>query len=167
MLSLDPASREQEGVLANLMQLYAYDWSELGTLDVGEDGRFADYPLAAYWQEEWRHPFLLRVDGKLAGFALIAGRSRLTGEPGVFDMAELFVMRRFRRRGLGLAAAGAAFDRFPGPWEVRQRDENVAATAFWRKVIDRYTGGDYREVRWDDAAWVGPVQRFASRVPSG
>jgi len=160
MLSLDPAAREQAGVLANLMQLYTHDWSELRPLELGDDGRFADYPLAAYWQEDWRHPFLLRVDGKLAGFALIDGRSRLTGAQDVFDMAEFFVVRRYRGRGIGLAAACAAFDRFAGPWEVRQRDENAAATAFWRKAIDRYTSGRYQEVRWNDAAWVGPVQRF-------
>jgi predicted acetyltransferase len=162
MVALDPATRDQEGVLANLMQLYIYDWSELTPLDVGEQGRFADYPLAAYWQEAWRHPFLLRVDGKLAGFALVAGRSRLTGAEGVFDVAEFFVMRRYRGKGVGQAAARALFDRFPGPWEVRQRDENAPATAFWRKAIDRYTGGQYQEVRWNDAAWVGPVQRFSS-----
>jgi predicted acetyltransferase len=162
MVSLTPAAREQLVVLHNLMQLYAYDWSELGRLEIGEDGRFADYPLDPYFEDDWRRPFLVRVDGRLAGFALIAERSRLTGAAGVYDMAEFFVMRRYRGQGVGTAAACAAFDRFPGPWEIRQRDENTAATAFWRKVIGRYTGGNYQEVRWDDAAWTGPVQRFSS-----
>src|SRR3954454_18720729 len=162
MIALTPATREQRVVLDNLMQLYTYDWSELGPLDVGEDGRFADYPLAAYWQDDWRHPLLLSVDGKLAGFALVSARSRLTGAAGVFDMAEFFVLRRYRRQGVGTAAARAAFERFRGPWEVRQRDENVEATAFWRRAINRYTGGRYQEVRWDDAAWTGPVQTFSS-----
>src|SRR5262245_48238870 len=98
------------------MQLYCYDWSELRPLDVGDNGTFGDYPLDAYWQEEWRHPYLLKVDGKLAGFALIVGQSCLTGATGVFDMAEFFVMRRYRRKGVGFAAAAAAFDRFKGPW---------------------------------------------------
>ncbi|HTA20455.1 MAG TPA: GNAT family N-acetyltransferase, partial [Polyangia bacterium] len=99
MISLDPATRDERGVLENLFQLYAYDWSEIRPLDVGPDGRFEDYPLDAYWLEPWRHPFLLRVDGKLAGFALVSQRSRLTGAGGVNDLAELFVMRRYRRRG--------------------------------------------------------------------
>lgn len=163
MISLSPASKEQQATLNNLMQLYSYDWSELRPLDVGEDGRFDDYPLDVYWQDPWRHPFLLRVEGTLAGFALISGRSRLTGSEGVFDMAEFFVMRRYRRRGVGLAAACAAFDRFPGPWEVRQRDDNVEATAFWRRVVARYTNGAYQEARWNDATWVGPVQLFSTR----
>jgi predicted acetyltransferase len=161
--SLDPATRDERGTLENLLQLYAHDWSELLPLDVGGDGRFDDYPLDAYWLEEWRHPFLLRVDGKLAGFALVSERSRLTGAAGVTDMAELFVMRRYRHRGIGCAAAFAAFDRFKGPWEVRQRTENVQATAFWRRAIERYTNGNYREDAVNDPTWVGLVQRFSSR----
>jgi predicted acetyltransferase len=167
MLSLSAATREERTVVQNLMQLYAYDWSELRPLEVGDDGRFADYPLDGYWEEDWRHPFLLRVDGKLAGFALVATHSRLTGAEGVKDMAEFFVMRRYRGRGIGLGAATAVFERFPGPWEIRQRDENGAATAFWRKAVGRYTDGDYEELRWNDAAWVGPVQRFSSRRRAG
>jgi len=162
MISLDPAAPEESATLGNLMQLYVYDWSELGGLDVGADGRFADTPLDAWWSEDWRHPFLLRVDGKLAGFALVAARSCLSGAAGVHDMAEFFVMRGYRRRGAGLAAACAAFDRFPGRWEIRQREVNVAATAFWRRVVARYTGGRYQEVRWDDESWTGPVQRFST-----
>ena len=162
MISLDPARPEERLPLANLLQLYSYDWSALLPLDVGDDGRFDDYPLDAYWQDDWRHPFLIRADGKLAGFALVSLRSRLTGAAGVADMAEFFVMRRYRRRGVGLGAASAAFDRFKGRWEVRQRPDNVEATAFWRRVIARYTKGNYQEDVLNDAVWTGPVQRFSS-----
>lgn len=162
MVSLDPATQDERGTLRNLMQLYVYDWSALLSLDVGDDGRFADYALDVYWTEAWRHPFLVRVDGKVAGFALVSERSRLTGAAGVTDMAEFFVLRRYRRSGVGFAAACAAFDRFKGPWEVRQRRDNVDATAFWRRVIARHTHGKYDEDDRNDAVWNGPVQRFSS-----
>lgn len=162
MISLDPAGATERPVLENLFQLYAYDWSEIGWLDIGVNGRFAEPSLDAYWRDDDRHPFLIRVDGRLAGFALVAARSRLTGAAGVFDMAEFFVMRKYRGRGVGFAAASAAFDRFTGRWEIRQRDENVGATAFWRRVVARYTDGSYQEARRDDATWVGPVQTFTS-----
>src|SRR4051812_15530870 len=162
MISLDPTTAAERPVLDNLFQLYAYDWSDLLSLDVGRDGRFATPSLDAYWQEGHHHAFLIRVEGQLAGFVLIGTRSRLTGAPGVFDMAEFFVMRRYRRQGVGFAAASAAFARFSGRWEIRQRDENAAATVFWRRVLARYTGGSYEEVRCDDATWVGPVQTFTS-----
>jgi predicted acetyltransferase len=162
MISLDPARKDERLVLDNLFQLYTYDWSERLPLDVGDDGRFDGYPLDAYWRDDWRHPFLIRVDGKPAGFALVSARSRLTGTAGVSDMAEFFVMRRYRRKGVGFAAASAVFDRFKGPWEVRQRPDNADATSFWRRVIARYTNGSYQEDVWNDASWTGPVQRFST-----
>jgi predicted acetyltransferase len=160
--SLRPAPLAERGALESLMQLYAYDWSEILPLDVGTDGRFAGAKLDAYWGEEGHHPFLLRVDDTLAGFALIAERSRLTGARGVFDMAEFFVLRRFRRQGVGIAAAFAAFDRFKGPWEVRQRVEATAATAFWQRAVGAYTGGRYEQAAWSAPEWTGPVQRFST-----
>jgi GNAT superfamily N-acetyltransferase len=113
-ISLSAAAEAERVTLENLMQLYIYDWSELRPLDVGGDGRFEADALDSYFEYDWRHPLLLRVDGRLAGFALVSRRSRLTGAAGVFDMAEFFVMRRYRRKGVGLAAAAAAFDRFKG-----------------------------------------------------
>jgi predicted acetyltransferase len=161
-VSLRPAEAGERAALESLVQLYCYDWSELTPLEVGGDGRFEALALAPYWLDDWRHALLLRVEDKLAGFVLILERSKLTGTSGVFDMAEFFVMRRYRRRGVGLAAAFAVFDRFKGPWEVRQREENIAATAFWRRAIHDYTHGNYREVRWDRPEWTGVVQTFST-----
>jgi predicted acetyltransferase len=160
MISLRQATKNERTALENMMQLYAYDWSALRPLDVSKNGRFDDYPLDAYWRDAWRHPFLIRVEIKLAGFALISTKSHLTGVSGVADVSEFFVMKRYRRMGVGRAAAMAAFDQFKGPWEVRQRRENAEATAFWRRVIDEYTRGEYQEAMWNDAAWTGPVQSF-------
>lgn len=151
--------------LRALFELYVYDFSEALGLDVEEDGRFRGPPLDAYGTDPRCHAFLIRVDGKLAGFALVQERSRLTGDETVRDVAEFFVLRRYRRRGIGEQVAGWLFDRFRGTWEVRQKAENVAATAFWRRAIGRYTNGRFDEVTWDDARWRGPVQRFA--VPDG
>jgi hypothetical protein len=41
---------------------------------------------------------------------------------------------------------------------VRQKKQNQAATAFWRRVIGRYARFD--EELLDDERWRGPVQRF-------
>jgi predicted acetyltransferase len=157
-----PASKGQERVLRHLMSLYVYDFSELMGLDVEEDGSFKLPELSSYWRDPWRHPFLLRVDGKLAGFALVHQRSRLNGADGTHDMAEFFVLRRYRRQGVGEQAARELFGRFRGPWEVRERAANVDAIAFWRRVIERHTGGQFREVSWADDTWQGPVQLFTS-----
>jgi predicted acetyltransferase len=162
--SMTPATEDERTVLENLVQLYVYDWSELLHFEIGANGRFEDFSLDAYWLDNWRHPFLLRVGDNLAGFALIEERSKVTGNRGVFDMTEFFVLRKFRRRGVGLAAAFAAFDRFKGPWEIRQREENPVATTFWRRAIGDYTRGNYQDMRWDRTEWTELVQTFSTRI---
>ena len=164
-LTLAPATPADEPRLSALFELYVYDFSEFLGLDIGDDGRFRVPSLASYFVDPERHAFLAHVDGKLAGFALVSERSRLTDKGGVFDMAEFFVLRKFRRSGVGQTMAGAVFDRFLGPWEIRQRHENVHATAFWRRVIGRRVGGAWREESWEDARWRGMVQRFESKAP--
>jgi predicted acetyltransferase len=157
-----------EPVLERLMQLYAYDFSEIMYLDVDELGRFSGgTPLATCWKESWRHAYFIRTavpsGGRIAGFTILDERSRLTDDPDVADVAEFFVLRRYRRQGVGRAAAAAAFALFPRRWEVRQTAANVAATAFWRQAIGAYTFGAYTETFVDNARWRGPVQRFDAR----
>ena len=62
-----PARPEQEPILANLLELYAHDFSEFHDLELGPDGRFGYLGLPLYWSESGRHPFLVWVGGKLAG----------------------------------------------------------------------------------------------------
>jgi predicted acetyltransferase len=104
-----------------------------------------------------------RVDGHLAGFVILDEKSRITGDSEVMDVAEFFVMRKYRRKGVGLTAAMIAFDFFPRRWEVRQMAKNVSATAFWRKAIAQYTSGRFEEIVFDDDRWRGPVQSFDAR----
>jgi len=165
MVSLISVTQASRVALDNLMQLYVHDWSELLPMDVGADGRFPTPALDPYFREDDHHAFMIEADEQVAGFVLVVSRSRITGTAGVHDMAEFFVLRRYRRQGVGLAAAAAAFARFAGPWEVRQRDENVAAIAFWRRAIDRFAAGCFQEARQDDERWTGLVQTFSSAGP--
>lgn len=159
-----PATGADRSVLKNLMQLYLYDLSEIEGIDVDERGRFSYPALDLYWTEAGRYPFLIRVDGRLAGFALVSQHSRLTGPFEGHTIAEFFILRRYRRMGVGRAAATQIFDRFPGRWEVATIATNIPAQAFWRSVIDRYTGGRYHEVWLQDERWRGPVQSFVTPV---
>src|SRR5258707_5040919 len=96
-----PAAAEQEPILANLLQLYAHDFSEFLDVPLRADGRFGGYKnLSLYWREPDRHPFLVWVDGKLAGFVLVKRWSEVSGDKNAWDMAEFFVIRAYRRRGI-------------------------------------------------------------------
>jgi predicted acetyltransferase len=164
-VQVTPATgREERARLLALFELYVYDFSEMLRLDVGADGRFHGPALEAYWADARCHPFLVRVGEKLAGFALVQQRSRLSGDESVFDMDQFFVLRRYRRSGVGQQMAAWLFDHFRGVWEVREKAENVGGIAFWRRIIGRYTGARFEELLLDDERWRGPVQRFDSRI---
>jgi predicted acetyltransferase len=162
MVTLERLAEPDRPLLENLTQLYMYDWSELIELEVDARGRFGPYPLDPYFTDASRHPFLIRDGAAIAGFALLCSQSRLTGRAGVYDVAEFFVLRRHRRRGVGREAARALLSQFHGPWEVRQRAGNPAATAFWRAVIGELTSGAFEEVAWSDDRGPGVLQRFTS-----
>ena len=156
------ATRSDQPVLRELFQLYAYDFSEIIHTEVGDNGRFPDPRLVAYWCDAWRFPFLLRVDDHLAGFALVHRGSRISNDDDVWDMAEFFVLRRHRRARVGMRAAHHLFAMHPGRWEIRQRRENAFATLFWRRAVSTYTNGSFFDELLDDPMWQGPVQRFTS-----
>jgi predicted acetyltransferase len=158
------AGLSEKTALQNLMELNLYEFSEMEGLDVDDSGRYGYRYLDLYWTEVERHPFLIRVDGKVAGFALVRQGDSFMGEPPSIctHMAEFFILRKYRRQGAGTRAARELFDRFPGRWEVAEIPENAPAIAFWRKVIAGYSRGNYEEVWLDNERWKGPVQTFTS-----
>ena len=149
-----------------LYELYSYDFSEIYQLDVDELGSYGHKDLIGCWSEQDRYPILFRVDEMLGGFAIVDHRSYLTGDSNTWDMAEFFVLRKYRRLGVGSFVAMRLFDMFPGRWEVRQAAKNLGAQAFWRCVISEYTNQAFSEVVLHDERWQGPVQYFASRAAS-
>jgi predicted acetyltransferase len=143
------AARSERSTLENLLQLYLHDFSEILGIVPSDDGRF-DYPrLPLYWTESGRTPFLFRAEGQLAGFALVSRGSVVSGDSKVLDMAEFFVVRGLRRRGVGRAAAISVFGLFEGSWEVRVLDQNRGARAFWEDTISSFTAGKFDVERWE------------------
>ena len=139
-IEVAPATRSDQSVIANLFELYAYDFSEFYDLELGPDGRFGYEPLPLYWSEAGRHPFLVKIGGKLAGFVLVKQGSDISRNPAAWDLAEFFVARGFRRRGAGTRIAREIWKRFPGEWEVRVLEQNVGGNSFWPHAIQSFLG---------------------------
>jgi predicted acetyltransferase len=165
-VTIEAAGLDRQTTLANLMQLYIHDFSELwaGTPDgeLQEDGTFGPYPeLDAYGMEPQRAAWLIRVDTSLAGFALVNTATH-SGRPADWNMAEFFVARKHRRGGAGTAAAQAIFTSLPGLWEVAVARRNIGALAFWRRAITAAAGvGNVEETDHTTAVWNGPIIRFS------
>ena len=148
-VTLDLATQAESALIANLLQLYIHDLSEVFQVEIGADGRF-DYPnLPLYWSErDRRFPFLIRSGDRVVGFALITRGSPITDDPDNLDIAECFVLRRYRRSGIARQAATQLWNRMPGHWIVRVSQGNHSGVAFWRSAIHEYTGGRLSESTW-------------------
>ena len=146
---LDVATLADATLLANLLELYVHDLSAaFPNIELGPDGRFGYPKLGLYWSEpERRFPFLIRCDGRVAGFALVTRGSPASDDPDVFDVAEFFVLRRYRRSGVGRRAAILLWNCFPGRWIVRVSEVNLGAIPFWAGVIAEFTSGAAIESR--------------------
>lgn len=136
-LEVIPAVEEQEPTVANLLELYAHDFSEFLGLELGADGRFGYKNFLLYWSEPNRQPFLVRMDGKLAWLVFVKRGSEISANDTAWDMAEFFVVRRYRRRGIGTEIAHKVWRQFPGRWEVRVMQSNHAAHHF-SEQLSRY-----------------------------
>ena len=163
------ATATERSVIECLAQLYQYDFSEMSRGDpqhgnVANDGRFHNIDFDSYYAQEEHYEFLVRVEGELAGFVLVSpGRSFRDDTEDVWWIDEFFVMRKYRRLGVGEHVARTIFARLPGTWQVAEMDINTGAQAFWRGVIGRYTGAGIDEIWLDDERWLGPVQYFTAK----
>lgn len=129
------------------MQFYFYDFSEYKGSDVMESGLYSSYSyFDDYWMDEaHRSPFFIMTDGKYVGFALVRYIESANQIP-YYSIAEFFIMKKYRRQGLGRVTATALFDRHKGcHWEVSQDEKNVPSQLFWSRVIHEYTGGSFTD----------------------
>ena len=105
-------------LIANLYQFYAYESSDWEDEEVENDGRFYIHHahLARYWQEPDWSASLILVDGFIAGFLLVE-RSELPGIDAK-EFADLFILRKYRRRGIGRALFQQLVCASGEPWVI-------------------------------------------------
>jgi len=145
-VSLDLAAPGDAVVLSNLLELYSHDLSDTFGLELGHDGRFGYQHLPMYWSEpERRFPFLIRSGTRVVGFAFATRGLSASLDMEAFDVAEFFVLRRYRRGSVGRRAAFLLWDRFAAGWTVRVSEANTTGHRFWTRVISEYSNGVFTE----------------------
>jgi len=132
------ATIEQKPLLANLLELYAYDFTEFCDFDIGDDGFYGYEHLPLYWTESTRFPYLIYVDKKIAGFILVQQGSPISDDTAVWDISEFFIMKKYKRHGVGTAAALNIWEQFKGSWQVRVLVGNTIACSFWLQAIKKF-----------------------------
>jgi predicted acetyltransferase len=168
-VTLEEVPRSQSNVIENLMQLYQHDLSEFAAGsteygEVGSEGRFAYHRLDSYWREEGRIPYVIRAGNRLVGFALVnqwSALGRLLDEA----VAEFFILRKYRRTGIGSRAAKIMFESCRGRWEIPVAAYNQPALSFWRHTVSTTVEQSVEEHPGDGDRWSGTVLCFDCRFP--
>jgi predicted acetyltransferase len=154
-----PARADERLPLARMLELYQHDLSDLWDQDLDSHGEYG-YELDRFWRDRQHcHAFVALVEGRYAGFALVNDSPRLGPPPGHW-MEQFFVMKKYRRSGVGRALAGHVLGALPGPWEIGQMRANLQAQAFWRRVIAAHSQGGFTEQALRSPQWDGIIQRF-------
>jgi predicted acetyltransferase len=143
-------ARSQPGDRKWIEGVYRDYMDDLGLLNtgifpsLGEIGHREPDQLERWFMDSSTTLLTIVDDGQPAGFALVARDARATREAD-FRMAEFFIARAYRRRGVGRSAVGLILRRFAGRWEIIEYSRNPAAVKFWRSVVSAFTQGDFRE----------------------
>jgi predicted acetyltransferase len=166
-VSLERGEAHRRVALDNLVQLYIHDFNDFLAPDrkigPGEDGRFADVlKLDQYWTDADRAVWFIRCGGALAGFALL-NRTSHCGRSVDYNMGEYFIVRTFRRDGVGAQAAVDLINMHAGQWEIAVGVRNLPALRFWPRVVAAADASDVETLAGDGEVWTGPITRFVVR----
>ena len=135
--------RSHDATLRNLFEHYLHDMAEWFQFDYAANGRY-EFDTATYWNNGVDAWFAYVGDIPI-GFALIGSAQEFIGDPLAKDMDEFFVVRRYRRSGVGRDFARRVWDVYRGRWLVRVFQGNVPAVPFWRGAIAQYTNHSFAE----------------------
>lgn len=149
-IELTEVTVNKKTVLRQLIELYEYDLSPYTGNKVNKHGYFEYLYLDSYWTQNQRFAYFILIDEALAGFVMVNDYCEVSREASTKAIAEFFVMRQFRRQGIGREIAEKVFRLFPGPWEVHQYLQNKQSITFWEKVIGDYTFNNFVKQITDD-----------------
>lgn len=148
--TLHPVSREEKHILGNLLEKYLYEFSQYELMAFNEEGLFGYDYLDCYWTEEGRAAYFIRVEGKLAGFALLYQHAERRDRPADWSVAEFFVAYPYRRKGVGAAVMAELFSRYRGHWQIMYHPKNAGSAVFWTKAAEKAASGPVEVLEGDE-----------------
>lgn len=147
-VQLRPAPIDDKAMLWVLMSDYLIEHN--ARVEPGGDYDPAGYPyFGDYWTNPARRPYWIVLAGQRAGFVLVGPHSP-SGLGTDHSISEFCVLTRWRRRGVGLAAARATLRAHPGQWELQVYRANPDGMPFWPKAIASADATDLQQVEGED-----------------
>ncbi|HOL15018.1 MAG: GNAT family N-acetyltransferase [Dethiobacteria bacterium] len=147
IVELKQVNIDEKEILGNLLEKYSYEFSQWDKRDVNKLGLYGYQYLDYYWTEDKRWAYFILVDDKLAGFAMVVKIPEVDDRETDFQMAEFFVLHKYRRSGVGRQAFFKVLDMHKGKWQLKRHPANIVSVLFWDKVINEYTNGRFELIK--------------------
>lgn len=159
-VKLEKISIESKVKLENLMSLYLHDLSEFADdLKINEEGKFEYDGLKLYFKSEDLNPYFIKCQGEVAGFVLF-NTGKYVPKDIDYVVHELFILKSFRRMGIGNAAIRSLLEKYKGKYKIVQISNNKTAVNFWRKFYEKQSI-KYIETKGKEDDFQGNVQIFS------
>ncbi|WP_223701811.1 GNAT family N-acetyltransferase [Sutcliffiella deserti] len=150
-ITLHKVVEKEKSTLQNLYSLYLHDLSKFTpNIELGSDGIFHFEDLSLFWKTEGLSPYFIHYDKSIVGFLLLVERPYLKKDHD-FGINDIFVINKYKGRGIGRAALKEIFQQKEGSYFVLELAENTPAIVFWKKVYKEMDiEFEERSVRMDD-----------------
>jgi len=140
-------------VYYNLAQAYEAEFSAITEKQPDKTGRFElDTPL-----DEHHFAYLLLDYNIPLGFANIA-HSNTADEGKQFEVCEFYIIPSARKQHLGTKLITKIWQNQPGQWRIKQLDNALHATIFWRRTLESQNI-NYVESQFTDEFWGDVVEQ--------
>jgi len=143
-MKLVPIELESKNILENLISIYLHDLSEFtNDLKVNQNGRFEYEGLELYFIKEELKPLFIYLKDNIVGFILL-NNGKYVPQDIDFSVHEFFILKSYRRSGIGAKAMEGLFDKYKGKYRIVQLADNKLAINFWKSIY-KMQGIDFIE----------------------
>jgi predicted acetyltransferase len=135
---IERATREDQALLFRMLQFYYFEATQWSGEDLLADGLYESDQagVASYCEPDGVDAaWLLKVDGQAAGFVLVESIPFEGGH--IRELADLFVMPKYRGLGLAEAATRKIVPGHAGPWLIAVFRKDVRALRYWQGAFTR------------------------------
>jgi predicted acetyltransferase len=143
-VELVSASKLDKKIVYNLFRYYVYDMSEYMGWNPSKEGIYGSNTslLEIYWENDDHYPYLVYCNDELAGFSLLR---KYPADKELYDIGQFFVLRKFKRKGVGGKAFELSVSKYPGKWLTRVLLDNTGALKFWLSAIAQITNDNFSQ----------------------
>lgn len=128
------AEVKDKEVLKKLFQFYLHDLSEYtDALNINSQGEFDNDDVDTFFDETNLNPMTIKIKEEIIGFIFL---NHSMGKAVDYIINDIFILRKYRNRGLGKIVTDKLFRLYPGKYGLIELIKNKPAIRFWHSVFN-------------------------------